>query len=63
VFNFTLTRILARGEAEEVVSMFKDNYKIPLIHRDASEIFIKNLEGKADPETKRKLLGAIKSTR
>jgi GMP synthase (glutamine-hydrolysing) len=55
---FVDTGFMRKGESQEVVSMFKDHYSIPLIHRDASEIFIEKLEGEADPETKRKIIGA-----
>jgi len=55
---FVDTGFLRMGEAEEVVSMFRDNYKIPLIHRNASKKFINKLEGESDPEIKRKLIGA-----
>ena len=37
--------------------MFRKNYKIPIIQRDASKIFINKLKGEIDPETKRKLIG------
>ena len=55
---FVDTGFMRKGEAQEVVSMFKDHYNIPLNHRDASEIFIEKLEGEADPEIKRKIIGA-----
>ncbi len=55
---FVDTGFMRKGEAQEVVSMFNNHYKIPLIHRDASEIFLDKLEGEADPETKRKIIGA-----
>lgn len=54
---FVDTGFMRKGEAEEVVSMFRENYKIPLIQRDASKIFINKLKGEIDPETKRKLIG------
>ena len=52
---FVDTGFMRKGEAEEVVSMFHDNYSIPLVHRDASELFIGKLEGESDPEKKRKI--------
>ncbi len=50
--------LLRAGEAQEVVSLFRDHYNIPLIHRDASELFLGKLEGVGDPEMKRKIIGA-----
>ena len=51
--------LLRQGEAEEVVSMFRDNYNIPLIHADESELFLGELEGVSDPEVKRKTIGRL----
>ena len=45
-------------EAEEVVTLFRGHYNIPLIHADASELFLSRLEGIVDPEKKRKVIGA-----
>jgi len=52
------TGFMRKGESEEVVGLFRDHYNIPLVHRDASELFIGKLEGEADPEKKRKIIGA-----
>jgi GMP synthase (glutamine-hydrolysing) len=46
------------GEADEVVSLFKGHYNIPLIHADASDLFLGRLEGVTDPEKKRKAIGS-----
>jgi len=51
--------LLRLGEAEEVVTMFRDHYNIPLIHADESELFLNALEGVSDPETKRKTIGRL----
>ena len=51
--------LLRQGEAEEVVTMFRDNYNIPLVHADESELFLGALEGVSDPETKRKTIGRL----
>ncbi len=51
--------LLRLNEAEEVVTMFRDNYNIPLIHADESELFLCALEGVSDPETKRKTIGRL----
>jgi GMP synthase (glutamine-hydrolysing) len=55
---FVDTGLMRAGEAEEVVSLFRGHYNIPLIHADASELFLKRLEGVEDPEQKRKIIGA-----
>jgi GMP synthase (glutamine-hydrolysing) len=51
--------LLRLNEAEEVVSMFRDNYNIPLIHADESGLFLGELDGQSDPETKRKIIGKL----
>ena len=50
--------LLRRGEAEEVVALFRDHYNIPLVYRDASDLFLHKLDGIKDPEEKRKIIGA-----
>ncbi len=55
---FVDTGIMRQGEAEEVVGLFRDHYNIPLIHRDASGLFLGKLDGVSDPEQKRKIIGA-----
>jgi GMP synthase (glutamine-hydrolysing) len=51
--------LLRKGEAEQVVSMFRDNYNIPLVHADESDRFLTALEGLDDPEAKRKTIGRL----
>ena len=51
--------LLRLNEAEEVVTMFRDTYNIPLIHADESELFLSALEGVSDPEVKRKTIGKL----
>src|SRR3977135_1590591 len=51
--------LLRLHEGEQVVRLFRDHFNIPLIHADASEIFLKALDGVTDPETKRKTIGAL----
>lgn len=51
--------LMRMNEAEEVVSMFREHYNIPLVHVDASETFIGALEGEQDPEVKRKTIGKL----
>ena len=50
--------LLRAGEAEEVLALFGRHYNIPLIHRDASGLFLGRLDGVSDPEQKRKIIGA-----
>jgi GMP synthase (glutamine-hydrolysing) len=50
--------LLRKGEAEGVVRTFRDAFKVNLIHVDATRRFLDRLEGVADPEVKRKAIGA-----
>ena len=49
--------LLRKGEREEVVSTFKDKYKINLIVVDAKDRFLEKLKGVKEPEAKRKIIG------
>jgi len=51
--------LLREGEAEEVVTMFRDHYNIPLVHADESDLFLGALDGVSDPEEKRKTIGRL----
>ena len=51
--------LLRQSEAEEVVSLFRGHYNIPLVHVNASERFLAKLEGIDDPERKRKIIGGL----
>jgi GMP synthase (glutamine-hydrolysing) len=51
--------LLRQGEAEEVVSLFRDHYNIPLVHAEAQELFLSALAGVEDPEVKRKTIGRL----
>ncbi|MGR3291512.1 MAG: glutamine-hydrolyzing GMP synthase [Paracoccaceae bacterium] len=51
--------LLRQNEAEEVVEMFRDHYNMPLIHADEQELFLGELDGQSDPETKRKIIGRL----
>jgi GMP synthase (glutamine-hydrolysing) len=51
--------LLRMGEAEEVVSMFRDHYNMKLIHADERDLFLSQLDGQSDPETKRKIIGKL----
>jgi GMP synthase (glutamine-hydrolysing) len=51
--------LLRLGEAQKVVTLFRDSYNIPLVHVDASDMFLTALEGVSDPEVKRKTIGRL----
>src|SRR5207253_508565 len=55
---FVDTGLLRSAEAGEVVTLFRDTWNIPLVHRDASDLFLGKLDGVTDPERKRKIIGA-----
>jgi len=50
--------LMRLNEAEQVVSLFRDHYNIPLVHVDAEDKFLAGLAGLTDPEAKRKFIGA-----
>ncbi|WP_374533830.1 glutamine-hydrolyzing GMP synthase, partial [Phenylobacterium sp.] len=56
---FVDTGLLRKDEATQVVTMFRDHYNIPLVHVDAGELFLGELAGVSDPETKRKTIGKL----
>ena len=51
--------LLRHNEAEQVVTLFRDHYNIPLIHVDAADDFFAALKGVSDPEGKRKAIGRL----
>lgn len=51
--------LMRKDEAAQVVDMFKEHYDIKLVHVDAADMFIGELEGEADPEKKRKTIGKL----
>jgi GMP synthase (glutamine-hydrolysing) len=51
--------LLRAAEAEQVVTLFRDHYNIPLVHVQAQDLFIGALEGVSDPEVKRKTIGRL----
>jgi GMP synthase (glutamine-hydrolysing) len=55
---FVDTGLMRAGEAEEVVSLFRGHYNIPLMHVNASDLFLSRLRDVSDPERKRKIIGA-----
>jgi GMP synthase (glutamine-hydrolysing) len=51
--------LLRLGEAEQVVTLFRDSYNIPLVHVGAEKLFLDALAGTTDPELKRKTIGKL----
>ena len=51
--------LMRAGESEQVVGLFREHYNIPLVHVDASELFLGRLAGVSDPEQKRKIIGGL----
>ena len=51
--------LLRAGEAEEVDRTFRDRFNIRLVHRDASDLFLRALASTTDPERKRKTIGNL----
>jgi GMP synthase (glutamine-hydrolysing) len=49
--------LMRAGEADQVVSLFRGHYNIPLIHVNAEAQFMDGLAGVTDPEAKRKFIG------
>jgi GMP synthase (glutamine-hydrolysing) len=50
--------LMRKEEGEQVISAFRDNFKVPLVAVDAEQRFLEKLKGVTDPETKRKTIGA-----
>ncbi|MEP4248707.1 glutamine-hydrolyzing GMP synthase [Tateyamaria sp.] len=51
--------LLRKDEAAEVVAMFRDNMNLSVIHADEADLFLGELDGQSDPETKRKIIGRL----
>jgi GMP synthase (glutamine-hydrolysing) len=50
--------LMRLNEGEQVISAFRDTFKVPLVAVDAEDRFLRVLAGKTDPEAKRKAIGA-----
>ena len=50
--------LLRKGEPEQVVRVFRDEMDANLVYVDATDRFLDKLAGVADPEQKRKIIGA-----
>ncbi len=49
--------LMRKGESEDVIEVFKNQLDANLIYVDATERYLTKLEGVADPEEKRKIIG------
>ena len=56
---FVDTGLMRAGEADQVVSLFREHYNIPLVAADEEERFLTALAGVSDPEIKRKTIGKL----
>ena len=50
--------LLRKGEPEQVIRVFRDEFNANLVYVDAVDRFLDKLAGVADPEQKRKVIGA-----
>jgi GMP synthase (glutamine-hydrolysing) len=50
--------LMRKDEGEQVISAFRDTFKVPLVAVDAERRFLDKLRGVTDPEAKRKAIGA-----
>jgi GMP synthase (glutamine-hydrolysing) len=51
--------LMRAGESEQIVSLFRGHYNIPLVHVEVAELFLGALHGIKDPEEKRKIIGRL----
>jgi len=51
--------LLRKDEPESVVHTYRDHFGLRLIHVDAADEFLNQLEGVSDPEKKRKIIGRV----
>jgi len=49
--------LLRKGEAEQVIDVFRNQMKANLVYVDATDRFLNKLAGVSDPEQKRKIIG------
>ena len=50
--------LMRKNEGEQVISAFRDTFKVPLVAVDAETRFLDKLRGVTEPERKRKIIGA-----
>ena len=56
---FVDTGLMRAGEGDQVVTLFREHYNIPLVAADEEERFMSALAGESDPEKKRKTIGKL----
>ena len=56
---FVNTGLLRQDEEKQVISTFKNKFKINLIYVNASKLFLSKLKNISDPEKKRKVIGNL----
>jgi len=49
--------LMRKNEGDQVISAFRDHFKVPLVAVDAEDRFLKRLQGVTEPEAKRKAIG------
>jgi GMP synthase (glutamine-hydrolysing) len=50
--------LMRKNEGDQVISAFRDTFRVPLVAVDAEERFLSKLAGVTEPEAKRKAIGA-----
>ena len=51
--------LMRAGEGDEVVRLFREEHDIPLVHVEAADTFLTELDGVRDPEEKRRIIGRL----
>jgi len=51
--------LLRLNEGQQVMDMFGDHFGLNIVHVEAEKRFLDRLEGEADPEAKRKIIGNV----
>jgi len=51
--------LMRKNESEQVVTTFRDHFRMPLTYVDATDAFLTELAGVYDPEKKRKIIGRV----
>jgi GMP synthase (glutamine-hydrolysing) len=49
--------LMRKNEGEQVITTFRDTFKVPLVPVDAEKRFLDALRGNTEPEAKRKIIG------
>jgi GMP synthase (glutamine-hydrolysing) len=49
--------LMRKNEGDQVISAFRDHFRVPLVAVDAEDRFLARLAGVTDPERKRKIIG------